>query len=268
VDGVRNVEANALVVQTWQRPRRELFVAQRSDREIADAIKTAVSYDPRVRSFDIKVLVADGACTLAGTVDTVNARLAAEALTRNVLGVSSLKNELVVLPRKALQDREIAARVKDTLLFDPMIEAHDIVVTVKDGQISLTGSVATFFESSEAFDAASRLTGAAQVDNELKVKDASVPYVYSAYLDPFTPYVEGWHTGNLKAAEADSNIARHVHTEFNRSPFIESQHINVAVLGGTVTLTGVVCTLRERRAAVQNALEAGAVAVDNQLKIG
>jgi len=44
--------------------------------------------------------------------------------------------------------------------------------------------------------------------------------------------------------------------------------VQVAVSNGKVTLTGTVHSYRERQAAAENAFEAGAVAVDNELKVG
>jgi osmotically-inducible protein OsmY len=269
VDGVAKVDATALEVKWWDQPDKNLRpFTVKSDQDIATAIKDAAYYDPRVKSFNINPSVSHGVATLTGTVSTLKAKMAAEALARNTVGVTTVVNLLVARSQEPVTDRVLENRVKDALIFDPIVEAHDVFVTVKDGQVTLSGNIGTYFESAEAFDVASRLAGVTNVDNRLQVLDPAVPYVYAAYLDPFTPYVEAWYVVSPRPLEADSKIQDRINAEFSWSPFVRPEDVHVVVSGGRVTLTGTVQTFRERRAAGESALEAGAVSVDNELKVG
>lgn len=269
VDGVGKVDAAALQVKWWDQPDKNLRAfGPKSDKDIAAAIKEAAFYDPRVKGFNMNPSVVNGVATLTGTVDTLKASMAAEALARNTVGVTDVKNELVARSQELIADREVEARVKEALIFDPVTEAHEVFVTVKDCEVKLTGTIGTFFESAEAFDVASRLAGVTKVDNQLKVREPAVPYVYSAYLDPFSPYVETGYIISPRPTETDADIQNHVQTEFSWSPFVHPEDVHVEVLSGKVTLTGTVQTFRERQAAAQSAFEAGAIAVDNEIKVG
>ena len=269
VDGASAVDASRLEVKWLDQPDKNLRqFTPKSDQDIAAAIKDAAYYDPRVKSFNLNPSVVRGVATLTGTVDTLKAKMAAEALARNTVGVSEVVNQLVARSQMPVADRVLESRIKEALVFDPIAEAHEIFVTVKGGQVKLSGTVGNFFESAEAFDVASRLAGVTNVDNQLQVRDPAVPYVYVSYLDPYTPYVETWYTISARPLETDTGIRDRIQAEFSWSPFVRPQDVQVAVSNGKVTLTGTVHSYRERQAAAENAFEAGAIAVDNELRVG
>jgi len=268
VDGVSDVDASKLLVDVTRPPDKNLAPsAQKSDAEIAAAIKEAAFYDPRVKSFNINPSVKNGVATLTGRVDNLNAKLTAEALARGSVGVKEVKNEIEVRSQEAVADRELADRVKDALIFDPLSDAHQIFVTAKSGRVRLTGMVGTFLEMANAYDVASRIAGVLSVDNALEVRDQAVPYAYSAFVDPFMPYVETWYVVGVRPTGTDAEIKARIESEFSWSPFVRPEDVRVAVHGGKVTLTGTVGSVREQQAATQCALEAGAVDIDNQLKV-
>ncbi|HEY4103340.1 MAG TPA: BON domain-containing protein [Polyangiaceae bacterium] len=268
VDGATNVDAGQLRVNVASRPDKNLQSgAPKSDGAIALAIKTAALYDPRVNAFNLNPSVHDGVVTLSGTVDTLNAKLTAEALARNTVGVKDVKNEIVARSQEPVADRLLEDRVRSALLFDPLADAHDIFASVKDGQVKLTGTVGTFFEKAEAFDVASRIAGVTAVGNEIKVSEQLVPYVYSEFIDPYLPYVQNWYAVALQPSGSDADIRNRIESEIAWSSFVEPADVRVSVSNGKATLSGTVGSWREREAAVQCALEAGAVSIDNELKV-
>jgi osmotically-inducible protein OsmY len=205
--------------------------------------------------------------TLRGTVDTLSERTAAEDLARNTVGVKVVKNELNARPGQALADSSLARSIGEALAFDPLTDARDIHTLVHNGQVTLTGSVDSYFESAEALDDTSAISSVTRVDNQLRVRSPAGPYVYSPWIDPFTPHVDKWYVTSLRPTLSDSAIAQRIHENFSWRPFIRLPDVKVSVQAGAATLTGTVSSLRERQAAVDNALEAGAVSVDDELKV-
>jgi osmotically-inducible protein OsmY len=65
----------------------------------------------------------------------------------------------------------------------------------------------------------------------------------------------------------DWEIKQNIEKELWWSPFVDETDLSVTVADGTATLVGVVDTLRERRAATENAFEGGARRVRNHLKV-
>jgi osmotically-inducible protein OsmY len=59
-----------------------------------------------------------------------------------VPGVKEVRNELVVTPTEAYEDRKIAAAVVRSLQRVPGLPVEDLDVSVEDGEVSISGSVA------------------------------------------------------------------------------------------------------------------------------
>jgi len=72
--------------------------------------------------------------------------------------------------------RDIRAEVHEALVTDPRIDADDIVVEVFNGEVSLTGTVPSQAQCSEATEAARRVAGATVVHNLLAVALPSRDY--------------------------------------------------------------------------------------------
>jgi osmotically-inducible protein OsmY len=251
VTGVVAVDNRSLEVD-WS--RRNDMRRTRSDRRLDDAnvrkaLETAFSYDPRVAPFKIDVRVEDGRVTLSGVVDNLKARQAAVEDARHTAGVWMVRNHLKVRPvlgpyRRAIPDAdgEIARKVRMALLRDPVIEQHEIAVTVYNYAVRLEGRVDTRSEKALAEDIASRVRGVAMVFNELQLN-------------------RKWE------AMPDWEIEMQIEEELAWSPFLDADRVAVTVNDGVAALTGVVETLRERRAATENAYEGGARRVRNRLKV-
>ena len=67
--------------------------------------------------------------------------------------------------------------------------------------------------------------------------------------------------------KSDTQIKNDVERELWWSPFVNSNEIKVSVKNGVVTLTGTVETQFERQVALENAVEGGALWVNNKLNV-
>ena len=66
-------------------------------------------------------------------------------------------------------DADVKSDVEDELTWDPDLDATDVVVTVKDGVVTLTGFVHSLNEKWQAESAAKRVSGVRGVANDLEV---------------------------------------------------------------------------------------------------
>lgn len=71
---------------------------------------------------------------------------------------------------KAMTDTELRKSIQDELHWEPSIDDREIGVVVKDGIVTLTGTVRNFFEKWEAGTAAGRIHGVMAVANDIEVK--------------------------------------------------------------------------------------------------
>jgi osmotically-inducible protein OsmY len=269
VRGVRSVNAEKLDVDWLQRDEmlRQSRFRQKTDEEIGRAVRDAWLFDPRVASFRPQVDVHKGVVTLTGVVDNLKAKRAAAQDAANTSGVWRVKNYLKVRPVVERADTEVAEDIRSRLLLDPYVDRFDLTVTVDDGVARLSGEVDSYFEKWQAEDVAARTRGVVRVEDRLEVGyeplDYEVPFydwdVVVSDLDR-KPVSEPWQA-------EDWQIRDDIRDELFWSPFVDADQVSVAVTDGVATLTGTVDSFAERSQATEEALEGGALVVDNDLRV-
>ena len=267
VTGVSSVDASQLKVKTWARDedlRKDKYVVKSED-ALEKAIEDAMLYDPRVSFFNVSVDVEDSEATLRGRVSNLEAKRAAEQVAKNTVGVGFVNNRIKVRPTIHLSDSEIEERVKAALGRNPYVERYEIEPAVTNSIVYLTGRVDTYFEKSQAENAASRVEGVIEVENNITVDEVAPP-TYDPYVDEYDygPYEYG---PRGYPAKTDQQIEEDVRDEMFWSPFVDGDDIKVSVEDGVTTLEGEVTSWSEYRSAVENAYEGGSIWVRNKLEI-
>jgi hyperosmotically inducible protein len=149
-----------------------------SDPGVTTAVKTKLAADDTVKAYKIDVDTKDGVVTLAGTVDTADAKTRAVEVARSTNGVTSVVDQLTVSPpavatsgvTEALTDTGITTAVKTKLLADPASSSLAIHVDTANGIVTLTGTVSTAAEKARAEDLAKDTSGVNSVVNSLTVE--------------------------------------------------------------------------------------------------
>jgi osmotically-inducible protein OsmY len=192
----------------------------KSDRELQDEVIDALEWEPGVSAAQIGVTVSDGVITLRGSVSTLQKKLIAERAARHLVGVRAIANELEVSPPggAAGSDPVIAEVAANALEWDSAVPDGAVKVTVRNGWVTLTGTVALPLEKSAAELAVRRLYGVRGVANAIVVQ----------------PSVSA---GDVKAR---------IEAALKCSAVIDSQRIGVEARSGEVVLTGAVRSLAER----------------------
>ena len=115
----------------------------RKDEDIRADILDELQWDPEVDMADISVTVADGAVTLSGTVSSYTERRAAERAVRRVRGVIAIAQDIRVELANELvaDDSELARRIAHVLEWDPAIPHRDVTADVRNGEVTLNGTV-------------------------------------------------------------------------------------------------------------------------------
>ena len=113
-----------------------------------------------------------------------------------------------------MDDLVLKKNVELELSWDPSINAAEIGVTVKDGIVTLTGRVESYWEKVRAENAAVRVSGVKAVANELEIR---LP---------------------TSSERTDEDIARAAVNALNWSVSVPSDRIKVKVSKGWITLEG------------------------------
>lgn len=111
-------------------------------------------------------------------------------------------------------DSEIKRDVEEELKWNPMVDATDIGVAVKEGVVTLAGFVKSFVEKIEAEEAAKRVAGVVGIANDLEVR---------------LPVVD---------ERPDPEIAREAVSALKSRLPLTAEHIKVIVKNAWITLEG------------------------------
>jgi hyperosmotically inducible protein len=115
--------------------------ATSSDRKIEDAATSSYNYKT-VLSDHVTVKANDGVVTLTGTVPDRDDKALAEDTVENLPGVVSVDNQIVVKSEyKEHSDEWIALKVRSRLLVKANVSATSTKVDVRNGIVTLTGTV-------------------------------------------------------------------------------------------------------------------------------
>jgi len=140
---------------------------QRTDADIARAAANVLSWNSMIPSERITIMVEHGAVTLTGTVDWYYQRMEAEHAVAGLFGVTGVANGILVRPQTSQVD--LGLRIKAAIERQAACDASQVTVTVKDGAVTLSGSLRTWAEREAAANAAWSAPGVSSVSNNIRV---------------------------------------------------------------------------------------------------
>ena len=224
----------------------------RSDGKIRKDVESALLYDAATDSYELRADAKDGVVTLSGTVPSYRKQQIAVYVAKGVKGVKAVQDSITIKSKSERPDAEIAAEVRRAIGIDVWLHSSFISSAVKDGVVTLTGTVDNPAQRDRA-NSLAWTSGVMSVNVEgLKV-------------EPWAK-VSGQRQETL-AVKGDQQIQQAVRDAFVYDPRVQSFNPRVEVNDGIVTLTGVVNNLKAKRAAEQDAKNTwGVWRVKNLLK--
>jgi osmotically-inducible protein OsmY len=199
-----------------------------------------LEWETEVTSTDVGVSVDDGVATLSGFVASYAEKLAAERAAKRAYGVLGIANDLEVRPQLARTDPEIAKAAIHALHAHVVVPEEALTVTVRDGWITLEGTVEREVERRAAAAAVRDLIGVRGVSNEVTVA----------------------------AHAASADVKRTIEAALRRNSQLDARRIVVEAHGGAVTLRGTVGSRAEEQEIVRVARSApGVTSVETSIRV-
>jgi osmotically-inducible protein OsmY len=209
--------------------------------ELQRQVEEELRWDPAVAPASIGVTAEDHTVTLTGTVHQYGSRLAAVRAAKRVKGVHAIADDIVVeaatVPGQT--DHDIAEFAEHAMKWS--IDVPETArATVRDGSLTLDGTVEWNFQRRAAARAVEHIAGVRNVVNNITLK-----HVMSAH-----------------------DIHDRIANALRRSADIDATQIHVASDSGQVHLTGSVASWAEREIAEHAAWSApGVTKVTDELVI-
>lgn len=195
----------------------------KTDSQLQQDVLHELAWDSRVTAPHIGVTIEQGVVTLTGTVSSYAERLAAQEAAHRVNGVLDVANDLQVHLVSGLTrtDSEVAQAVRQILIWTALVPHDRIQSTVSDGWVTLAGSVDTWHQREDTERAVRHLAGVRGIIDRIQVEAPAI---------------------------APALIQREIEAALERRADRAARRIAVRVADGTVTLSGAVRTLADKRA--------------------
>jgi hyperosmotically inducible protein len=145
-----------------------------ADEEIRFSVQNLITANPELRKEDIRVAVGRGIVILEGSVTSYWRKPQARRITCGVAGVLDVVNKLTVVPTQKVSDRAIAEDVIAAIERNVYADIKNITVEVRNGVVTLTGSVPSLASFDSAQDAAEFTRGVVNVINDLIIRRGPV----------------------------------------------------------------------------------------------
>jgi len=158
--------------------------SKRQDERILNDVRRQITWQSDIQSEEIGIQVKGGMVFLDGTVETRLEKLEAEKAAKAADGVSSVTNDIQVLPKAERTDAEIQGNVSAGLRAVLCVLEKLPAVTVRGGVVVLEGTVRWSFQRTSAERAADAVIGVRGVLNRILV-GRSTPAV--ATIGPINP---------------------------------------------------------------------------------
>jgi len=202
------------------------------DTDIAQIIRHRIINNAAIESENINVTCVNGKVKLAGDVTSWSEKEEAGLLASEVRGVKDVENNLVVNWKISRPDDAIEKDVRASLKRDVYLIDMPIDVSVKNGVVTLSGTVGSEYQRDRAYDDSRWIDNVTGLNNNLKV--------------------EWWEKENTRTKPlyvTDGELANAVTDELLQDTRLDLFDLSVTASYGHVTLKGSVANYYQKNIA-------------------
>ena len=214
----------------------------KTDAQLQKDVENAIKWEPLLNTAEILVAASGGFVSLSGAVDSYAKKLEAENAAKKVMGVKNLIENIEVRFANSWtrSDAEITSAVLSSLNANWVIPNGKVTVSVEDGWVTLEGVLSWNYQREASKNSVAYLIGVKGITNNIIIQSDI----------------------------HDTIDKRFVEDAISRCWSLDSNNIQVTVLGTLVTLSGRVNSLYQREEAGRIAWKTpGILSVSNDLKV-
>ena len=141
--------------------------SNRSDADIARTAENVLEWTTNWPKDHVKVMVEKGWVTLTGEIDYEYQRKLASSSVRHLMGVTGVSNQVTI--KSKLTSSTVKADIKAALKRRAITDADEIMVTVNNSEVTLTGVVHSWSERDMVNDTVWNTSGVTDVNDNISV---------------------------------------------------------------------------------------------------
>ena len=238
-DGPRNV-VPALHNHQRDDDYSRMETIMKTDLELRQDVDRELAWDPKLDASKVTVTANNGVVTLAGQVKSYLEKSEAEGVAKRVLGVTGIANDIDVVLGRKVDDTDLTERILNALKWNASVPSDKIKPIVRDGWVTLDGTVKWKYQKDAAEHAVEYLHGVKGVTNSILIDNPVEP----------------------------KDVSKRITESLIRNARIDAQQISVKARGHTAVLDGSVRSWPERDEAEMAAWAApGVTSVENHLSV-
>jgi len=202
-------------------------------KDVRDAVKKELDFDPLVDSTSITVKNMNGDVALNGTVPNYPQFMEAASAAKRVQGVTKVHNHLmVVLPNEDYRDDAMLTTTANNALAFNVIVPPGVEASASDGNVWLTGSVSYGFQRSAAAQTIAGLTGVRNIANDIDIfsdrEAAEVTTLVQGAIDRYALIADDSDV-TVDASDGTIMLSGHVRTWAEHDAVIDAAWMGIGV---------------------------------------
>lgn len=142
-----------------------------TDKDIKANIDNVFTWNPSIDETDIEVSVTGGFVEIEGSVDAYWKKHRVEELASDVEGILGVSNKLSIVPTKDYVDKDIAKDIVSAMIRNLNVDAEEVNVKVKNGKVTLSGTVSSWNAWRSAYNSAAYTAGVVEVEDNLVISE-------------------------------------------------------------------------------------------------
>ncbi|MGA1838987.1 MAG: BON domain-containing protein [bacterium] len=223
----------------------------RFDTDIAHDIQRRLINNAFIKAKGLDIGVSEGNVKISGIVSSRAEHAEAELLVSEVRGVKSVINNLTIESFSKRSDQDIKKDIISSIKRNVYLSELPISVDVKDGIVTLNGSVGNAYEKKIARDTAFWVGDVKKVQNNLDVK-----------------WQEEEGAREKPSSPSDDELKETIRLEFNEDSRLAPLKITIEALSGHVTIRGSVPSYYQKQIAEEDVRDViGVSGVTNLLTV-
>lgn len=139
-----------------------------SDQDVKEAMFCLLDANSEIDSNDVQVSINNGKVVLEGTVNSYWKSEKIRKMASQISGVVSVSNKISVAPDVEISDEDIANLIITSMQNSVYVDAHKVDVKVKDGIVTLSGTLSSMSEYDAVKNIVKFTKGVIDVKNNLK----------------------------------------------------------------------------------------------------